>query len=67
MQQPLSLLNKNATTFSEHEAFVDCFHSNTGFLLFLYFSKKCENNGKNYQFNPFTGSTLPLTSKIVWR
>ncbi len=52
MQQPLALLIKSATIFWEHEVFVDCCHSNTAIYIFsVFFSKQCENNGKNYSFN----------------
>ena len=37
MQQPLALLTKNATIFSEHEVFVDCCHSNTVIYIFSIF------------------------------
>ena len=33
MQQPLALLTKNTTIFSEHEVFVDCCHSNTAIYI----------------------------------
>ena len=66
MQQPLALLIKNATIFWEHEVFVDYCHSNTQFIFFLYFfSKQCENNGKNYSFNPLL-RILILLPQIVF-
>ncbi len=52
MQQPLALLTKNATIFWEHEVFVIVVIAIWQFIFFLYFfSKKCENNGKNNSCN----------------
>ena len=52
MQQPLPLLIKNATIFWEHEVCIDCCHCNTATYIFFlgFFSKQCENNGKNYSY-----------------
>ncbi len=47
------LTNQNATICWEHEVLVHCCHSNTAIYIFfcIFFSKDCENNGKNISFN----------------